>query len=135
VTRQVTKFGPSKASAERAVKLALRDRTAPGQSEITAETRVAMLGKRWLEDLPADAARIRGKRTRENGGPESPLLTFGVLAEMTVIARRHNRREDSHVDSYTNRRDATFQWDPVVSLCAQDDSADTAPYRLFGSQA
>jgi len=54
ITRQVTRFGPSKASAERALKLALRDRSAPGQSEIIAETRVALLGKRWLEDLPAD---------------------------------------------------------------------------------
>jgi integrase len=52
--RQVTKFGPSKAAAERALKLALRDRVAPGQSDVTGETRVEDLGKRWLQDLPAD---------------------------------------------------------------------------------
>jgi integrase len=61
VTRQVTKFGASKAAAERALKLALRDRSPPGQSEITAETRVAVLGRRWLEDLPAD----RSTNTRQ----------------------------------------------------------------------
>lgn len=52
--RQVTKFGPSKAAAERALKLALRDRATPGQSDMTAETKVEVLGRRWLEDLPAD---------------------------------------------------------------------------------
>jgi hypothetical protein len=61
VTRQVTKFGASKAAAERALKLAIRDRNAPGQSEITAETRISVLGQRWLEDLPAD----RSTNTRQ----------------------------------------------------------------------
>jgi integrase len=61
VTRQVTKFGASKAAAERALKLAIRDRNAPGQSEITGETRISVLGQRWLEDLPAD----RSTNTRQ----------------------------------------------------------------------
>jgi hypothetical protein len=52
--RQVTKFGSSKAAAERALKLTLRDRMAPGRSDLTAETRVEVLGRRWLEELPAD---------------------------------------------------------------------------------
>jgi integrase len=54
VVRQVTKFGPSKAAAERALKLALRDRVAPGQSDITAETKVEVLARRWLAELPSD---------------------------------------------------------------------------------
>jgi integrase len=54
VVRQVTKFGPSKAAAERALKLALRDRVAPGQSDITGETKVEVLAGRWLAALPAD---------------------------------------------------------------------------------
>lgn len=53
---QVTKFGPSKAAAERALKLALRDRATPGQSDITAETKLEVLGRRWLEDLPAEGS-------------------------------------------------------------------------------
>ena len=61
VVRQVTKFGPSKAAAERALKLALRDRVAPGQSDITGETRVDVLANRWLAELPAD----RSPNTRE----------------------------------------------------------------------
>ena len=52
--RQVTKFGRSKAAAERALKLALRDRVPPGQSDVTGETKVEVLGRRWLEELPAD---------------------------------------------------------------------------------
>ena len=59
--RQVTKFGPSKAAAERALKLALRDRVAPGQSDITGETKVEVLGRRWLDELPSD----RSPNTRQ----------------------------------------------------------------------
>jgi integrase len=61
VVRQVTKYGPSKAAAERALKLALRDRVTPGQSDITGETRVAVLARRWLDELPAD----RSTNTRQ----------------------------------------------------------------------
>lgn len=43
VVRQVTKFGPSKAAAERALKLALRDRMARGDSDIGSNTTVAVL--------------------------------------------------------------------------------------------
>ena len=59
--RQVTKFGSSKAAAERALKLALRDRVAPGQSDITGETKVDVLGRRWLDELPSD----RSPNTRQ----------------------------------------------------------------------
>ncbi|HET7386157.1 MAG TPA: tyrosine-type recombinase/integrase [Nocardioidaceae bacterium] len=54
VVRQVTKFGPSKAAAERALKIALRDRITPGQSDITAAASVEVLARRWLAELPAD---------------------------------------------------------------------------------
>jgi hypothetical protein len=65
VIRQVTKFGASKAAAERSLKLALPDRSAPGHSDITAETTVGVLGKRWLDDLSADrSTNTRRARTR-----------------------------------------------------------------------
>ena len=54
----MTKFGPSKAAAERALKLTLRDRIAPGQSDIVGETKVEMLGRRWLNELPSDRSPI-----------------------------------------------------------------------------
>ena len=57
----MTKFGPSKAAAERALKLALRDRATPGQSDITGETKLEVLGRRWLDELPAD----RSANTRQ----------------------------------------------------------------------
>jgi hypothetical protein len=52
--RQITTFGPSKAAAERALKLALRDRITPGQSDITGESKVELLGRRWLDESPSD---------------------------------------------------------------------------------
>jgi len=70
--RQVTKFGPSKAAAERALKLALRDRVAPGQSDIDGETQVEVLGRRWLDGLPSD----RSPNTRQ---------TYSYVLENYVI--------------------------------------------------
>ena len=54
MVRQVTKFGPTKAAAERALRVALRDRVAPAGGEVTANTTVEVLGRRWLRDLPAE---------------------------------------------------------------------------------
>jgi len=105
VTRQLAKFGPRTASAERALKLALRDRSAPGQSEINAETGAAVLGKRWLDDLPAD----RSTNTRQTyayvlddyvlPGPGAPRVrevrtpTVDRLLKTTGANRRPGRRE------------------------------------------
>jgi integrase len=51
VRRQVTKWAPTKAAAERALKTALRDRAAPGESEVTSNTRLSDLAGRWLADV------------------------------------------------------------------------------------
>lgn len=51
VRRQVTKWGPTKAAAERALKTALRDRAAPSGSDVTSDTRLSDLAARWLADV------------------------------------------------------------------------------------
>lgn len=85
VVRQVTKYGPSKAAAERALKLTLRDRIMPGQSDITAETRVEPLARRWLEDLPADrSASTRQMYTYVVGNYVIPALGALRVREVTT---------------------------------------------------
>lgn len=85
VVRQVTKYGLSKAAAERALKLALRDRIMPGQSDITAETRIETLAQRWLEDLPADrSANTRQMYTYVVGNYVIPALGALRVREVTT---------------------------------------------------
>ncbi|HEY3737594.1 MAG TPA: tyrosine-type recombinase/integrase, partial [Jatrophihabitans sp.] len=59
--RQVTKYGTSKAAAERALKQSLLTRSAPGLSDIGGDTKIAVLAERWLDELPAD----RSANTRQ----------------------------------------------------------------------
>jgi integrase len=54
VTRYVEAWGDSGAAAERALRVKLRDRSAPNNDEITAETRIARLGELWLNEVTAE---------------------------------------------------------------------------------
>lgn len=52
-TREVERYGPTQAAAERRLKEALRDRTGPTDGEITGDTRVRVLASRWREEIKA----------------------------------------------------------------------------------
>lgn len=52
--RQVEAHGRSRAAAERALKLALRDRTAPAGWEVTPEMRISTLGELWFAELETE---------------------------------------------------------------------------------
>lgn len=75
VRRQVTKWGRTKAAAERALKTALRDRATPGGSEITASTRVAELADRWLVQM-------------DRGGKSSNTMRVYRLAVASYVKPR-----------------------------------------------
>ena len=60
-TRPVTRFAPTRAGAERALKLALRDRSGPITGDITAETRVCELVTIWLTDVDSGGLTDRTK--------------------------------------------------------------------------
>ena len=60
-TRPVTRFAPTRAGAERALKLALRDRSGPITGDITAETRVRELVTIWLTDVDSGGLTDRTK--------------------------------------------------------------------------
>lgn len=67
VTRPVTRYGPSRAVAERRLKEALRDRRGPtGDGAISGETRFRDVAQIWLDEIK-DAELARGplRPTRE----------------------------------------------------------------------
>ena len=62
-TRDVERTGKTKGAARAALTAALADRTAPGSSEITADTTLAQLAKIWTEEIKA-AGRAENTRRR-----------------------------------------------------------------------
>jgi len=62
-TRTVAKFGQTKGAAERALRLALRDRQQSSGAVITADTRVGALAQLWLTDVRASG---RAAKTKEH---------------------------------------------------------------------
>jgi hypothetical protein len=67
VTRPVTRYGPTRAAAERRLKEALRDRSGPTHGDITADTRVRALADVWHAEMkasdPSDGSKDLYERT------------------------------------------------------------------------
>ncbi|KWV33334.1 tyrosine-type recombinase/integrase [Micromonospora rifamycinica] len=53
-TRDIEATDATRAAAERALKVKLRDRTTPNDDEITRETRVSRLAEVWIEEITAE---------------------------------------------------------------------------------
>ncbi len=47
-------WGDSGAAAERALRIKLRDRSAPGNDDISADMRISRLGELWLDEVIAE---------------------------------------------------------------------------------
>jgi integrase len=62
VRRQVYRWGPTVAAAERALRAALRDRTAPDDGDITADAKVASLADQWLAEVDDSQLAANTKR-------------------------------------------------------------------------
>jgi integrase len=80
VVRPVTRYGPSKAAAERRLKEALRDRRGPaGKGKITTESKFKDVAKLWLEEID-DADLADGSReTYERNLNRHVLKALGEL--------------------------------------------------------
>lgn len=63
--RPVSRYGPTNAAAERALREALRDRVGPTGSEITADTRLLLVAELWLENIKASDLSIGTQQTYE----------------------------------------------------------------------
>ena len=99
-TRPVTRFGATKAGAERTLKQAIRDRTGPACGDITAEHRVRELVSIWLVDVDA---RGLADRTKEHyryvtdryvipgiGGLRLREVTVGAVDRLLKAIAQHS---------------------------------------------
>src|SRR5262245_59871674 len=53
VARPVTRYGSSRAAAERKLKEALRDRRGPADGDITPDTRLSIVAEIWRDEIKA----------------------------------------------------------------------------------
>lgn len=60
--RPVSRWGPTKASAERALKAAMRDRTGADTGRLNGDTRVRALADAWLDNVNASELAANSKR-------------------------------------------------------------------------
>ncbi len=82
----MTKYGPTKAAAERALRLALRDRSGPTGGDITADTRVRDLVTLWLATVDSGNLADRTKELYRDVTTRYVLPGIGGLrvAEVSV---------------------------------------------------
>lgn len=89
LTREVTRYGDTRAKAERRLKEALRDRTGPpAGGEITADTRLRDTAKMWLAEIADDPT--LADQTRETYGRTADRIVADLggllMREVTVAA-------------------------------------------------
>jgi hypothetical protein len=79
-TRPVTRYGPTRAAAERRLKEALRDRTGPAEGAITSDTKVRDLAAIWLTELKASDLSDGSKELYECDLSQKVLPAMGALS-------------------------------------------------------
>lgn len=80
VPRNVTRYGPTRAAAERRLKEALRDRVGPTDGPITSETKVRDLANIWLEEMKASDLSDGSKELYERDLRLKILPAMGALS-------------------------------------------------------
>lgn len=79
VRRPVTRYGSTRAAAERRLREALRDRTRPTEGEITADTRLQDLAAIWLAEMMASDLADGSKQLYERDLRTKILPALGGL--------------------------------------------------------
>ncbi|GAA1549788.1 site-specific integrase [Kribbella hippodromi] len=78
-TRPVTRYGASRAAAERRLKEALRDRIGPTGGDITADTKIRDLAVVWLDEVKASDLADGSKQLYENDLSDKVIPAMGAL--------------------------------------------------------
>ena len=100
ITRPIQAFGVSAAKAERALKDALVDRTAPSGGDIDREMRLTQLADLWLDELAVEnrVSRQTLETYRDDVGPSSNAATVTVKAGLGNL--RIHETTTSRVDRF-----------------------------------
>jgi Phage integrase, N-terminal SAM-like domain len=101
VTRRVERHGRTKGGAERALRMALRDRVLVGaEAEITSDTKIAGLAETWFTEISAQdrsPGTLRAYRDRLDGQIIPALGNLRVRELTTGVVDRHLRAvRDKH---------------------------------------
>ncbi|MFI5729178.1 tyrosine recombinase XerC [Kribbella sp. NPDC051587] len=79
VTRAVTRYGSTRAAAERRLKEAVRDRVGPTGGDVTADTKIRDLAEVWRSELMASGLSDGSKQTYERDLDRKILPAMGEL--------------------------------------------------------
>jgi hypothetical protein len=80
VTREISRYGPTRAAAERRLKEALRDRAGPTEGRITSDTKVRDLAVVWLEEIKVAELSDGSKELYERDLEKKVLPAMGALS-------------------------------------------------------
>jgi integrase len=100
VRRPVSRWGPTKAAAERSLRAALRDRTGPESGTLTADSRLSTLADLWLESVNASDLAVNSKRLYNLSVANYVKPTLGALrlreADAQAVDRALRAVKDHH---------------------------------------
>ena len=133
-TRAVERGGKSKAAAEGALKLALRDRARSGTgSNITADTKVTVLAEAWYSSL-ADRAPTTMEAYR-NRLDRQILPSLGALhvRELSVGVVDRHLRAVAHENGPATAKMTRSVLSGMCGLAARHDALDRNPVRDAGA--
>jgi integrase len=132
-TRPVERSGKTKASAEAALKLALRDRgRTDASSELTAETRVSALAEQWFAGLDLADTTMQQYRDRLDG-QIIPSLGALRIRELTVGTLHRHLRAVAAKNGPQVAKMTRSVLSGMCGLAARHDALDRNPVRDVGT--
>lgn len=130
-TRDVERTGKTKGAARSALTAALADRTAPGTSEITADTTMAQLSEIWLAEIAA-AGRAENTRRRYRETLENyvrPALGALRIREANVSRLDRFLKTTTSTAGGPTAKLARSVISGMLGLAVRHGAADTNPVR------
>jgi integrase len=131
ITRDVEAWGPTGAAAERALRVKLRDRSAPNSNDINPEMRLSRLGELWLEELAAEARIAPQTISRYE-------TSFRTAIQPAVGNLRIREATVGRLDQFLKRvaathpskaRGAKVALSQMLGMAVRHDALDTNPIR------
>ena len=135
VTRRVERHGRTKGAAERALRMALRDRVHVGaEAEITPDTKIAGLAETWFAEISAQdrsPGTLRAYRDRLDGQIIPGLGNLRVRELTTGVVDRHLRAvRDKHGASLAKLCRTVLSG--MAGLATRHDALEHNPVRDAG---
>jgi integrase len=133
ITRDVEAWGATGAAAERALLVKLRDRSAPTNDEITANTRINQLADLWLAELTAeDRLALQTIHRYETSVRTAVRPGLGNLRVREATTSRLDRFLKALADRPSAARGAKVVLGQMLGLAVRHGALGTSPIRDVG---